>query len=320
MAELTWGAPLFFDLWAAGMAGGAYFAAFLLGLFGADRDQRLLKLSTYLAVPLVLIGVVLIIADLGEPLRAFNMYLGTHVQAWQVIGGTGVNSLRGWPPSLTFFLVSPMSLGGWALVLFSIFGVLLIVFFLAQAAKAWELDGAVGWGVDLLRALAPVVQILAWITFGVAILVMTYTGVVLAASAMELWSATFLLPALFVASAIGTGAAALILVARLAGAGGDARLMGVLRQAFMVLLAVQLVILAGFVLWASAAGAAGSLLTGTIGLVFWIGVVLLGLVAPLVLGYATARAKRATAFLFSPALVMLGGLLLRATIIVAGQM
>ena len=76
MGEITWGTPLFFDLWAAGMAGGAFFAAFLLNLFGIDKQRRLLKVATYIGIPLVLLGVVLIIADLGEPLRAFNMYLG----------------------------------------------------------------------------------------------------------------------------------------------------------------------------------------------------------------------------------------------------
>ena len=58
MGELTWGTPLFFDLWVAGMAGGAYFVAFLVNLLIGDKEDRLLKLSTYIGVPLVLLGVV----------------------------------------------------------------------------------------------------------------------------------------------------------------------------------------------------------------------------------------------------------------------
>jgi formate-dependent nitrite reductase membrane component NrfD len=318
MAELTWGTPLFFDLWAAGMAGGAFFAAFLLGLFGADRERRLLKAATYMAVPLVLLGVILIIADLGEPLRAFNMYVGTRAYTWQVIGGSGVNALRLWPPSLVLFPISPMSLGGWVLILFTVCGFALIALFLAQSAKAWSFDGPVGWGIDLLKALAPVATILSWVTFGLAILVMAYTGVVLATSSMELWNSTLLLPAVFVTSAICTGVAALMIVARLAGVGDDT--VKLLRQALAILILVELAVLVAFVIWALVIGVAGSLVSGVVGLVFWAGAIALGLVVPLVLASIANIARQRLAVLASAPLVLLGGLLLRASVIIAGQL
>ena len=323
MAELTWGTPLFFDLWAAGMAGGAYFAAFLLGLFGADKERRLLRLATYAGVPLVLIGVVLIIADLGEPLRAFNMYLGSRPQAWEVIPGSGAAALRVWPPHLTLSLVSPMSLGGWALVLFTVLGLLLIVLFLADSAKPWELQGAVGWGVDLLRALKPVTMFLASIGFLLAVLVMAYTGVVLAASSMDLWSSTFLLPALFLGSAVCTGIALLILLVRLAKTPGGDRMVGLLRRSLKVLIVLELAILAAFIIWLAAAGSASVLVSGPIGLIFWVGAVLLGLVVPLIMELGVIKRgtdARGPLFLVSPLLVLLGGLVLRAVVVVAGQL
>ena len=317
MGELTWGLPLFFDLWAAGMAGGAFFAAFLLNLFGLDDERRLLKTATYIGVPLVLLGVVLIIADLGEPLRAFNMYIGLRPQGWEMLSATGASSLRLWPPHLAVFPVSPMSIGGWALVLFTLAGIALIVLFLAESAKAWELQGAVGWGVDVLKALRPVTTLVSWAAFGLAILVMAYTGVVLAASSMPLWSATLLLPAMFVSSAILTGVAALILVLGIVKAQGGTT--PVLRSALKTLIIVQIVLLALFLIWALSAGVAGTLVSGGLGLTFWVGVVVVGLVLPLLLELGTAKSEGAL-ILLSPLMVVVGGLLLRATVIIAGQM
>jgi len=262
---------------------------------------------------------VLIIADLGEPLRAFNMYLGLRPQSWEMIPGMGAASLRLWPPSLAIFPISPMSLGGWVLILFTLAGIALIVLFLAESAKAWELQGAVGWGVDVLKALRPITTLIAWAAFGLAILVMAYTGVVLAASSMPLWRATLLLPALFVSSAITTGVAALIIVLGIVKS-SEAGMTPLLRSALKVLLIVQLLVLAIFVIWALAAGVAGSLVSGGVGVVFWLGVVVVGLALPLVLEFGVVRAKGGALIMLSPLLVSLGGLLLRATVIVAGQL
>jgi len=299
MGELTWGTPLFFDLWMAGMAGGAYFAAFLIHLFGADEEKRLLKLATYIGVPLVLLGVLAIIIDLGEPLRAFNIYVGLRPWSWQVVSGGGAASLRAWPPSVTFHLTSPMSLGGWILVIFSVAGVALIVLWFAKTT------------------IALAIKVLTWIGFAFAVLVMTYTGVVLSASSQALWQATFLVPPLFVASATSTGLAALMIALQLTGARERAAVMAQLRKALTVLVIVQLVVLVGFLLWLSVAGVVGPLISGTLCLFFWVGVVLLGLLIPLGLEFSALRGR---AVLASPALVLLGGLVLRAVVVIGGQM
>ncbi len=318
MGELTWGTPLFFDLWMAGMAGGAYFAAFLIHLFGADEEKRLLKLATYIGVPLVLLGVLAIIIDLGEPLRAFNIYVGLRPWSWQVVSGGGAASLRAWPPSVTFHLTSPMSLGGWILVIFSVAGVALIALWLAESAESPEQRGGfLGWVADILRPLVPATKALTWIGFVFAILLMAYTGVVLSASSQTLWQATFLVPPLFVASATSTGLAALMIALQLTGARERAAVMAQLRKALTVLVIVQLVVLVGFLLWLSVAGVVGPLISGTLGLFFWVGVVLLGLLIPLGLEFSALRGR---AVLASPALVLLGGLVLRAVVVIGGQM
>ena len=310
MAELVWGTPLFFDLWAAGMAGGAYFAAFLLNLFGVDEDSRLLKLATYIAVPLVLAGVVLIIADLGMPLRAFNMYIGQQPVVWGIAGGTGAEAVRGWPWFLNVFPLSPMSIGGWALVFFSVSGVLLIAVYIWDKVKGQDTSGI---------ATKPVGKILTWIAFALAVLVMAYTGVVLSVSSMALWSATLLVPALFVASAIGTGVAALCIVVQLTKAASPG-LRQLLKRALVVLIVIEILVLAVFLVWLSAAGLASPIVSGGPGLLLWIGTVVLGLVVPLVLEVVWKTRTSAAAMLVSPLLVVLGGLAMRAAVVIAGQL
>lgn len=323
MGELGWGTPLFFDLWMAGMAGGAYFAAFLLSLFGPDEDKRLLKLAVYIGVPLVLLGVLTLVIDLGEPFRFWHLFVGLRPFKWEVVSGTGAAAARAWPPSLAFYLLSPMSMGSWIVTIFSVVGVALIALWFAEAAQSIEqLGGLVGGVARLLRPFVPLTGALTWIGFLFAILTMSYTGVVLSVSSSALWATTFLVPSLFVASATTTGVAALMAGVGLAGGQESAALMASLRKALRVLIIVQLVILVGLLVWLAAAGAAGPLVSGRLGLAFWVGAVLLGLLAPLALELwaAGSRAKATgTTLLLSSVLVLLGGLVLRGAIVIGGQ-
>ena len=324
MGELSWGIPLFFDLWVAGMAGGAYFAAFLTHLFGADEDQRLLKLATYLGVPMVLLGVLTLVVDLGEPLRFWHLYVGLTPYWWQVVPGSGAGTVRAWPPFAAFYPLSPMSLGSWILVIWTLVAMALIVLWYAEgAAKSGEQRGGLlGWVARVLRPLVPVICILRWIGFVFAILIMTYTGVVLSVSSRALWSATLLVPALFVTSATATGVAALIAAVKLAKGHGSVSATARLNKALAVLIIVQLVVLAAFLVWLAIAGEAAALVSGVLGLIFWVGVVALGLVAPLLLQFRAlkgAAEEKGAAVLVSPILVLLGGFVLRAVVVIGGQ-
>lgn len=324
MGELTWGTPLFFDLWTAGMAGGAYFAAFLIHLFGADKEKRLLKLATYIGVPLVLLGVLALVIDLGEPFRAWHLFVGLRPSSWQVVSTYGALSSRTWPPSLALYPISPMSLGSWILVVWSVTGVVLIALWFAEIVESPEqLGGFMGRVAYLLRPLVPATKALTWIAFVFAIPLMTYTGVVLSASSQVLWQATFLVPPLFVASATSTGVAVLMIAVQLTGAREPAPAMAQLRKALAVLIIMQLAVLLGFLLWLSIAGVVGPLISGTLGLLFWVGVVLLGLLVPLGLEFNALRRKGeaiGATVMASPVLVLLGGLVLRAVVVIGGQM
>ena len=181
---------------------------------------------------------------------------------------------------------------------------------------------------------------LSWVNLIFAVLLMTYTGALLASSNQPIWSSTLLLPALFVASALCTGVALLIIMALIINAvkrGSSAGLtipretIGQMAKALVWVISIELVVMAGYAIWLSistmsGAGEALSLLTiGTLAIPFWVVVVLIGLLIPLALliinrGKALAAKATLNIVVASATCVLLGGLALRAVMIVGGQL
>ena len=207
METMVWGWPISIDLWAAGMAGGGFFAAFLIDRFTSCRHKLLVQVATWVGVPLALLGVLLLVSDLGNPLRFWHLVV-------------------------RFRSLSPMSMGTWLLTLWAICGVCLIVLWLAESGVA---------GFVALRPLVPLTEVLAWISFVLSPLLAVYTGVLLSNTSHPLW-ATVLLPALFVVSAIFTGTAATRLVMTLLGK----EVPGGLGKASLILAILQVAALIGF--------------------------------------------------------------------------
>ena len=79
-----------------GIAGGAYFTAAIADFFGGSLDRRVARVGYLLSLPLVAACGVLLIADLGVPVRFLNM----------------MRTLKFW---------DPMSLGAWAVGVFGLF-------------------------------------------------------------------------------------------------------------------------------------------------------------------------------------------------------
>lgn len=298
---IAWGSPIWLYLWLAGMAGGAFFAAFLVDRFSGGRQKALLRLATYLGVPFAVIGVLLLIVDLGVPIRF-----------WHLLA--------------EFDAVSAMSLGTWILFVWVAAGVIMSIL--------WNIDLFIPSSMSIKRTRPAVDRItgaLSWIAFVFAALLMTYTGVLLASSNQPLWAGTTLLPCLFVASAISTGVAAVLITALIRGKGTIAtRTIARLSEADAVVIIIEVVILIGFAIWlgVSAMGGASEglklLTTGTLAPAFWVGVVLLALLIPLGLelrNWGKEITGRATwlAVVIPSVCVLLGGLILRAVIVVGGQ-
>jgi formate-dependent nitrite reductase membrane component NrfD len=281
----VWEWPILIDLWAAGVAGGGYFAAFLVDRLTGRKHKLLMQVATWVGVPLALLGVLLLILDLGN-----------QIWFWHLV-------LRPSAPFLSIHPLSAMSIGTWVLAIWSACGTGLLVLWLAES----EVPGFV-----LLGRLVPLAEILSWISFVLSPLVTIYTGVLLSSTNVALWATVFL-PVLFVASAIFTGTAAIRLVTTLLGKDVPKEF----GKASLILAVLQAVALVAFLVTVPAR----VLISGSLGLWFWVGVVLVGLIVPFGLELWAVQGKAATPLVLASTIcVLLGGLVLRAVVVIGGQM
>jgi polysulfide reductase chain C len=178
------------------------------------------------------------------------------------------------------------------------------------------------------------------------------TGVLPAVSSRVLWAGTVFLPALLVASAISMGLAILIIAIltfnavskgdfaalkpalnRISGFTDwavDNRTAARIAMANAIVIIIELAALIGHIIGltispeAVASEALGLLITGTLAVPFWLGVVVLALLMPLALyvinwGKDIEAGTVGRAMAISSICVILGGLLLRAVIMAGGQ-
>jgi formate-dependent nitrite reductase membrane component NrfD len=313
---MTWEWPIAIDLWVAGMAGGAYFAAFLIDRMSGRKYPSLPKIAMFLGVPLVLLGSLLLVVDLGEQLRAWHLFT-------------------------RFRAGSAMSMGSWILLVYALIGIVMIALWWSKSFEPEEVRLTVLSGLaSVIRPAARALGVLSWIAFVLAVLLMAYTGVLLSASNQPLWASTFLLPVLFVTSAILTGTALLVLVLKtgfgrlldmLFGGEGEPvpdEAVYALAKAMAIVALVESAVLVVYVVWLAsfstpaAVEALRYMVFSPLGLLFWGGAVLLGLIIPLVLLFPATRGREGIvgSVVSSAALVLLGGFFLRLVVVLSGQM
>jgi polysulfide reductase chain C len=174
----TWYIALYFFL--AGLAGGAYILATILRVWGSPQDERIARIGYLIPLPLVVICALFLTLDLGKRLLFWHMLINT------TPGYFGLN----------FKYWSPMSVGVWAL---SIFGIFALLSFLDARKVTGRLPNAIPIAGSL-----------------VGLYVASYTGVLLSVSNQPVWSDTWALGGLFLASGLSGSAALLICVGRYA--------------------------------------------------------------------------------------------------------
>jgi protein NrfD len=291
---IAWSWQIALYLWLAGMAGGAFCTAFLADRASGRKQKELLQIATWMGVPMVLVGALLLTLELGQGMRFWHLLT-------------------------EFFTLSPMSIGSWLLLIWAAVGIVLIALWFAEAFESVEQQtGMFARVASWLRPLVPATEVLLWVAFVLSILLVAYTGVLLSATNQPLWSETWLLPALFVVSAISTGIAALI-VAVLLRRRTSVRALNLLGRIDPVVTLVELVTLVAFLIGLGATRTV--ITTGTLGLYFWVGAVLIGVLVPLGLGLrARVRGKESGYEALLAALwSIMGGLVLRAVIVLGGQ-
>jgi formate-dependent nitrite reductase membrane component NrfD len=175
---------ILFYFFFAGLAGGAYILATILRVAGDPRDEPAARLGYYVSLPATVLCPILLTADLGVSWSRF-----WHMLVDVTPGETAFN----------FKYWSPMSVGVWALLVFGFFVAVsaLDTWWRDRRGRQHGLLGASGG-----RAFNIVGSI-------IALFILSYTGVLLSVSNQPVWSDTWALGGLFLASGL-SGAAALI--------------------------------------------------------------------------------------------------------------
>ena len=186
----------------------------------------------------------------------------------------------------------PMSIGAWVLGVFGLFA------FLSSALSLSADEGRAA----LRRKISLVGTIFGFF-------LASYTGVLLSATALPFWSDARLMGALFLASGASTGMAAISLLLYLSGDSAGEGFKKVKRaDRFAILFEIAVLVLFLVVLGSAAA----PLLSGHLAPLFWGGLVVLGLLIPLLLDLLGGLRIPAVV---PAALVLLGGFILRYVVV-----
>lgn len=296
MSEITWAMPVVLDIFFAGLAAGAFCFAVLASRRAGEGYQACARAAALLAPLAVAFGLSMLILDLRFKTRF-------------------------WFTMTVFNGDSPMSLGVWLLTLFSMIAVLYAIFWIPAAVR--ERLPLIGkWPLWSQKKIS---DALGWAGSLVALLVSIYTGVLLSATSIPLWR-NLALPALFCFSSMATGFAAGLLLALLFSSGirqeivtGPFRW---LQNSYRVLLPAYLCSVLAYLLLFFVPGVSWEevlpLITGWNGLVWWLGVVGVGIVLPMVLVLGKAKAGLSRVVVLLGALLA-GGFLLRLVLVFTGQ-
>jgi polysulfide reductase chain C len=300
--DWTW--YILFYFFFAGISGGSYAVASLLRLFGRPSDEPASRLGYYTAFVALLPCPPLLVIDLGEPIRFWHMLVNT------TPGDVG--------PIFKYW--SPMSVGAWALL---VFGAFATVSFIAALVRDDRLRSGLARLVARLdRSWLGAVMVFLGTLLG--LFVAGYTGVLLSVSNQPVWSDTWALGGLFLASGLSASVAVLIWLTRfrrLARYSTDFLVRG--EQWFQIL---ELALIVAFTITIFQAGAVGTAFALP-WLLLWV-FVLISLIPGIGgfgLPHAVGPSGRGDAGALSagtavlPWLVLLGVLALRAAVIFSAQ-
>jgi formate-dependent nitrite reductase membrane component NrfD len=287
-ASPEWGWLIIFYFFFGGIAGGSYAIAALIYLAGAPEDRPLGRIGFYVSFPAVLLCAPLLIVDLTRPERFWHMMIQSE---------TLLPMFKWW---------SPMSVGSWAL---AVFGAFSFLSFLAALAEDDRLP------IRALGALHQGIFGKVFVALGAvfAFFLASYTGVLLSVTNRPIWADTNLLGLLFLLSGASTAAALMILLAgRRRGVPGPAlRSLHRFDDWVMVLELLVLVVLV------ISLGAVATAWLNAWGVLLVVGVVLAGILVPLLL-----HRRHFLGSLSIPGasiLVLIGGFILRAVVVLSSE-
>jgi formate-dependent nitrite reductase membrane component NrfD len=273
-----WDHAVYFFL--GGMGAGAFIIGAIADIIGGEW-VRIAPIGIWLGFPCVLIGALILFAFLGTPMNA--------IHSWKRPG------------------TSWISRGIFILTIFMILGAIYIAF--------WQ------WPFGSVLQNNPggrhVIGVLGIIF---ALGVMMYTGFLLGANRPIAFWSNPMLPLVFFLSALYTGILAILLIASLS-ANPPLQPIGILGRIIILLSVLQLFVLVfliqGSHRYPEARASVSLLMGGSVTVLFWFWVVLVGLLVPLVLELANHGGGPGL-HVIAAILGLIGSLCLRQTILASG--
>ncbi len=284
-----WPIPLY--LFLGGLAAGVLFFAALYYLLGKEEQYRTAVRRVPFIAPIALVlGLAALFYDLNH--KAFFWQLYTTIR-----------------------LESPMSWGAWTLLVITTASFIWCALHIREFFPKW--DWKYQWLKELETFFNKYKKQLAWVMLIFAIITGVYTGILLSAfNARPLWNTSVLGP-LFLASGLSAGAAAIVLSSK----NREERLL--FTKIDLIILGTELFLIVHMFMGFLASTqvqieAAGLFLGGPYTMVFWIFVVILGIVIPGVLDLMELRGRHIPAII-PGVLVLMGSFAFRFVFVFAGQ-
>ncbi len=289
LPQTTWGWLLIWDFFLAGTGAGAYLSGIMVEYLG-DKNGVAAKIGVFLSAPLVIAGIIFLMLDLGHPERF--MYVFNSGTSLITFGSMFITA---------FLIVSVIHIGLWI------------------------------WPFKLLEKATAVRRVLGLVGAVLALGVMIYPGVAMSLTSVPLWMSAGL-PLLFigVATLCGVAANLLVLTVYHARSTGDAneKAVGSMRMLAVPALMLGVFVLVVLFFLTVATGNIGPvglqstmlLTSGPFAALFWGGLIVVGLIVPIVLlGMGVRGSGRLPVFVaVSSILLLMGGLVLRYLVVSAG--
>jgi formate-dependent nitrite reductase membrane component NrfD len=208
-----------------------------------------------------------------------------------------------------------MSWGAWALMVITPLSMIWSATWIKEIIPGWKwkyefLDQLEAWFIKYRLAMA-------WVMLIYAVILGVYTGILLSAfNARPLWNTSILGP-LFLASSMSTGAAVIMMMAK------SHLERNIFSRIDLIMIAIELFLIVHMFMGFQAStqvqiDAANMFLGGPYTEVFWIFVVILGLLVPAFLEILELLGYKIPIVITS-SLILMGGLFLRFIIVYAGQ-
>jgi protein NrfD len=288
----VWGWEIPVYLFLGGLVAGMMIISGYFFIKGRDSDHRCICYQIPLiGLVLLSLGMFALFLDLSHKLYVWRLYT-------------------------TFEIKSPMSWGAWILLM--VYPALLVNFFLhIPAFLADRFQFLTTWS-QKISSLKNVKRWVGKINLLLGVLLGVYTGILLSAlGARPLWNSA-ILGVLFLTSGLSTASALVHMIAK------ERNESELLARADNIFLMAELAIIALFFIGLLSSTevqiqSAKLLLTGPYAAVFWVFVILLGIVVPLIIQNLSVNHKIKHTPV-APLLVIAGGLILRFIFVQAGQL